>query len=71
MMQGHKDVMKYSLVFVAFFVYNILLRKIMEDEQPEIEMCPYCGIMTDNCCDSPPPDYCEQAIGKVYGLNND
>lgn len=38
----------------------------MEDEQPEIEKCPYCGILSENPCESPPPDYCEQAINAVY-----
>lgn len=31
------------------------------------EKCPYCGILTDNPCDSPPPDICEQAINVTYG----
>lgn len=36
-------------------------------EEPELEKCPYCGIMTADPCDSLPPSYCEQALDKVYG----
>ena len=38
-----------------------------KEEEPELEKCPYCGIMTADPCDSPPPDICEQAINKLYG----
>jgi hypothetical protein len=31
------------------------------------ETCPYCGILTNNACDSPPPDICDQAINVTYG----
>lgn len=32
-----------------------------------LERCPFCGIMTTNPCDQPPPDVCSQAIEVTYG----
>lgn len=65
MQQGSKDIVKFSLVFRAFFVYNDIFRTIME-EQIELEQCPYCGIMSETPCESPPADICEQAITYVF-----
>jgi len=36
-------------------------------DEIELEKCPYCGCTLENPCDSPPPDYCEQALNKTYG----
>lgn len=46
---------------------NIFGRKYVQQEMPDLEQCPFCGIMTDNPCDTPPPDICEQAINVTYG----
>ena len=43
-----------------------MMYKETEQEQPELEQCPFCGIWTENPCDSLPPDYCEQAINTVF-----
>ena len=42
--------------------YDAIFRK-----QDERETCPYCGIKTDDPCDSLPADICEQAINRVFG----
>ena len=30
------------------------------------EKCPYCGIRTEEPCDEPPPDTCEQALRVAF-----
>lgn len=44
---------------------NIFGRKYIAPEA--LETCPYCGIKTDNPCDTLPPNICEQAINVTYG----
>lgn len=36
------------------------------EEEIELERCAYCGMLLESPCDYPPPDYCEQAINKVF-----
>jgi hypothetical protein len=38
-----------------------------EEETPEHEKCPYCGITCESPCESPPPGPCEQACNAFYG----
>jgi hypothetical protein len=38
-----------------------------KDDDQGSERCPFCGILTDNPCDSVPANTCEQAINKFYG----
>lgn len=46
---------------------TIFGRKYVQQEMPDMETCPYCGILTESPCDAPPADYCEQAINEVHG----
>lgn len=32
------------------------------NEPPELEQCPYCGLMLETPCDEPPPDTCSKAL---------
>lgn len=29
-------------------------------EEPELEMCPFCGLRTERPCDDPPPAPCDE-----------
>lgn len=31
-------------------------------EQDELEVCPFCGYLLEDPCETPPPDYCDKAL---------